>query len=563
MRTHLVCLYLISACLCCGLLAWAVPSRAAEPSGVSAPAPAVAPVPATGPSTGASPASALFQPEDVERKARELAAKPYEDPDGQVPDFLLNLSVEQWERIRFRPDHALWKNEDLPFTVQCFHPGFIYNRVVTMHVVNNGREAVLPFSSDMFDYDEDFPVDRVRKAVLGFAGFRLHFPINRPDWKDEVAVFLGATYLRGLGRNTQYGLAARGVALNTALPDGEEFPYFREFWLIKPQPGAQSMTLYALMDSPGMTGVFRFVITPGTSTIMDVENKLFLRGNAWPQKIGQAPLTSMFLFSETGNGQFGDYRPEVHNSDGLLYSRGADSWVWSPLANPARLAVNTFAVNNPRGFGLMQRDNAFDHYQDIQARYDLRSSLWVEPKGDWGPGRLELIEIPATEDVHDNIVAFWVPEKPRPDGGESPPEESQTSMGCAYRLYWMAPGVTPHELGRTVATRMVRSPRGDTACFIIDFESPALNDLPPDTGLTSVIETPAEAPVFDKHLTKNPVTGGWRLTFWVRLPRQEGVVQSIISARDGSPLLQFRALLKKGENLPAPLTETWIYDMPS
>ena len=570
--------------VCCAVLvcgAGIVPARAQAPEipqSVDA-APALTPVPqlpvaapADAPSAPTEPAAALFQPADVEQKARALAAKPYETPDNQVPDFLLGLNAEQWDRIRFRPEQTLWKDENLPFEVQFFHPGFIYNRVVKLHVVNGERSEVLPFSADMFEYDDDFPADRVRKAAPGFAGFRLHFPINRPDWKDEVAVFLGATYFRAVGRNTQYGLAARGIAVNTAMPDGEEFPYFREFWLVKPKPDATSITIYALMDSPSMTGAYRFVLTPGTSTVMDVESRLFLRTDARPQKLGLAPLTSMFLFSETGNGWPNDYRPEVHNSDGLLFTRGngsAASWFWSPLANPNRLAINTFPMNNPRGFGLMQRDNVFDHYQDIRARYDRRPSLWVEPKGDWGAGRLEVIEIPATEDIHENIAAFWVPDKPRPEtpAGQTPVPESDlrypSDMSFAYRLYWMAPGATPHELGRAVATRMVRSSKGDTARFMIDFESPTLNDLPPDTGLTSVIETPGEAPVIDKQLTKNPVTGGWRLTFRVRLPKQEGVMQSIISVRDGSPRLRFRALLKKGENLPDPLTEVWVYDMPS
>lgn len=580
-------------CLGCGLLAWVAGSASVlsqAPEVAQAVAPPAAP-PAVVAENASKPAipdnptppqseqtpddqpapaqETLFQAEDVERKARELASKPYENPDNQVPEFLLNMNAGQWERIRFRPEQALWQDENLPFTVQFFHPGFIYNRIVTMHVVDDGHDSVLPFSADMFAYDDEFLMDRVRKTSLSFAGFRLHFAINRPDWKDEVAVFLGATYFRAVARNTQYGLAARGIALNTALPDGEEFPYFREFWLVKPRPDDQSITLYALMDSPSMTGVYRFIITPGTSTIMDVDNKLFMRGDASPQKIGLGPLSSMFLFSETSNGWPGDYRPEVHNSDGLLYTKDNGSWCWSPLANPGRLAINTFALSNPRGFGLIQRDNVFDHYQDIRARFDRRPSLWVEPKGDWGPGRLELIEIPATEAIHDNIVAFWVPDKPRPDvaAGQTPPAESDLryppAMSYAYRLYWMAPGVTPHELGRAVATRIVRSPEDDTARFIIDFESPTLNDLSPDTGLTSVIEAPEDAPVIDKQLVKNPVTGGWRLMFLVKLPKQDGVVQSIISARDGSPRLRFRALLKKGENLPDPLTETWVYDMPS
>jgi glucans biosynthesis protein len=304
---------------------------------------------------------------------------------------------------------------------------------------------------------------------------------------------------------------------------------------------------------------------------MDVTCRLFMRKDAErPQKIGIAPLTSMFFYAENSGGIPDSYRPEVHNSDGLLYHSEDNFWVWSPLSNPGRLAVNTFPLRNPRGFGLLQRDDNFDHYQDIAARYDRRSSLWVEPVGDWGAGRLELIEIPTRDEIHNNINVFWVSarteareENNADAGGNAESVPYPEEMEFAYRLYWMAPGVTPHELGRAASTRMVRIPQEDSVWFYIDFEGETLAALPADTGLTSVIETPEQSPVLEKQLLKNPATGGWRLIFKVRVPRQEGMVQSIISARDGSPRLRFRALLKKGENLPDPLTEVWVYDMPS
>lgn len=511
---------------------------------------------------------AYFSLADVEARAAALAARPFENPDGQVPDFLLNISYDQWRKLRFRPDRSLWRQEDLPFEVQFFHPGLFYNRLVTLNIVEGGEARKLPFSTDMFEYGDDGLAARVRSTPLEFAGFRLHFPIKNPDYKDEVAVFLGATYFRAVSKNSQYGLSGRGLAIDTALPGGEEFPYFREFWLVKPAPDAEAMTVYALMDTPSMTGAYRFVITPGDPTVMDVRCTLFARtGARGVQKIGLGALTSMFLFGETQNGQPGDYRPEVHDSDGLLYRDAEGRWFWSPLANPKRLAVNSFRLDNPRGFGLMQRDALFDHYQDMEARYDERPSLWVEPRDEWGPGRLELIEIPSEEEIHDNMVAFWVPDKPVPDlpEGQNPPPEAQRayppSMRYAYRLYWMTPGVSPHGLGRAASTRTSRSAQGDSMRFFIDFEGRELNALPADTGLTSVIEAPDEAPVLEKQLIKNPETGGWRLVFQVRLPKEEGVMQSLKAARDGAPSYRFRAVLKKGENLPDPLTETWVYDL--
>lgn len=491
-------------------------------------------------------------------KAMKGASRAYRDAETLAPDSLRDLSEEQWRSIRFNPEYAPWRHNSTPFAVSLFHPGFLFNRTVAVNVVTAEGIKRLPRSPEMFTYGSKTLAEKMRQAAPGAAGFQIAYPLNDALSHEPVVFFLGASYFRAVGRHSRPGLHARALALNTALPEGEEFPHFREFWLVTPKAEDTTLTVCALMDSPSVTGAFRYAITPGTSTIMDVEARIFLRkGGVWPQKVGLAPLTSMFLYSETGNGWPGDYRPEVHSSDGLLFSAGQDQWTWSPLANPARLAVNTFSIENPRGFGLMQRDADFDHYQDIQERFDRRPSLWVEPQGEWGPGRIELVLIPSSEEIHENIVAFWVPDPPDPDAST---ENTQT-LSLAYRLYWMTPGVTPHALGRVAATRVVK--REDTARFIIDFEGETLRAVPAETGLASLIQTPENTPIIEKHLVKNPVTGGWRLSFSVRLPRQDTVVRSIIAAREGSPRLRFRALLKKGENLPAPLTEEWVYDLPS
>lgn len=511
-----------------------------------------------------APLSKAVEPEaavdpfpSVIEKAQRRATRSYKPAEAQAPDFLLSLPEAQWRSISFKPEQALWRNKNLPFEVEFFHPGFIYNRQVDISIVDGAATAQLPFSPDMFAYGNKALAEKVKQTPPGFAGFRIVYPLNAPSSRDSIASFLGASYFRGAGKHSAGGLHARGLAVNTALSDGEEFPLFREFWIVTPKPGDTSLTVCALLDSPNLTGAYRYVITPGTSTVMDVEARIFLRKDAaWPQKIGVAPLTSMFLYSETDNVRPNDYRPEVHNSDGLLFSTGENAWAWAPLANPARLAINTFPMENPRGFGLLQRDANFDHYQDIANRFERKGSVWVEPHGDWGPGRIELIQIPSTEEIHDNITAFWVPDSLAPADGA---KDSQ-ALSLAYKLYWMTPGVTPHALGRATATRLVKS--GDTARFLVDFESEALASLPADFGLTSLVETPENAPIVEKQLMKNPATGGWRLSFTVKLPRQDSVMQSIISAREGSARLRFRALLKKGENLPAPLTEEWIYDLP-
>lgn len=512
-----------------------------------------------------SPAKAAAQPDDAQTpdpfpevilKAQKRASRSYKESEDYVPDFLRSLPEHQWHAVRFKPETALWRDKHLPFEVEFYHPGFIYKRSVAINEVTPSGIANIAFSPDFFSYGNRSLAEKLKQTSSGFAGFKITYPLNSPHTRDGIASFLGASYFRGMGKHSRLGLYARALAIDTGLADGEEFPYFREFWLVRPKSQDKSLTVCALMESQSVAGAFRFIITPGTSTVMDVEARIFPRKNSsWPQKVGMAPLTSMFLYSESGAGMPGDYRPEIHNSDGLLYSTGENAWTWAPLANPARLAINTFPMENPRGFGLMQRDNNFDHYQDFTARFDLRSSLWVEPQSDWGSGRVELVEIPSSEEIHDNIVAFWVPDN-------LPGEEKETrELSFAYKLYWMTPGVTPHALGRVVGTRVIKS--GDIATFIIDFESETLKALPAEIGLTSRIEGPEQAPVIEKTLAKNPVTGGWRLRFSAKVPRQEGVVQSIISARDGSPRLRFRALLKKGENLPDPLTEEWVFDLPS
>ena len=501
-----------------------------------------------------------FTFETVRRRAEELASSPFENPDGSVPDFLLKMSYDQWRKIRFRPAASLWREEGLPFEVQFFHPGLFYNRLVKIHQVEEGRDISVPFSSSFFDYGDGELAARVEKESLDFAGFRVHYPLNRPDYKDEVVVFLGATYFRAVAKGLQYGLSARAVALDTALPSGEEFPFFREFWIEKPAPGASSLRIYGLLDSPSLTGACSFLLIPGRETDLDVECTFYLRKEV--QKIGIAPLTSMFLYGETENGSRKDFRPEVHDSDGLLLHTEDGEWIWRPLANLPRLAVLSWAMENPAGFGLLQRDQIFDHYLDLEARYEIRPSLWIEPRGKWGPGRMELVEIPSELEIHDNMVAYWVPEK---DESERSREKNAGTfpsgpLSFAYRMAWMAPGENLHSLGRTASTRKSPGPGEGTVRFVLDFEGGELKELSADAGLTSVITLGEGARLLEKQLAKNDVTGGWRLVFTVALD-PEGKLTAIFPTSAARPSVRLTALLKKGENLPDPLTETWSYDL--
>lgn len=552
-----------------GLALWSgtgVPARAEEP--LTAPAEESAEAPAQDEAARPEAPAPGFTFAEVEDLARQQAAKSFKTPDSRLTETLRSIAEDRWNAISFNDERRLWKDAGLPFEVGFFHPGFIFNQVVTINEVDGGLDRPIPFDPDLFDLGDPALADRMKALDLNFAGFRIYFPINDGERKDEAAVFLGGTHFRAVARKSAYGLTARGLILNPATTEGEEFPYFRRFWLVRPEPEAVSLTVYALLESPSLTGAYEFVITPGVSTVMEVQARLFKRtGARWPKKIGLGPVASMYLFSEKENGSSQDWRPEVHNSDSLLIAADQGEWLHRPLTNPSRLAaVSGFDLTGLKGFGLMQRDADFDHYQDIAARFERRSSLWIEPLGDMTRGRLELIEIPSTRDYNDNILAFWRPDRssadPSPGGEPGPPPESETELSLAYRMYWMAPGVTPHQLGRITSTRRLLSPQAETATFVLDFEGEYLNSISADTGLSSQVEISNGYPVLEKSLKKNPVTGGWRLMFTVRLPQEKSVMQSLISPNGERVTPRLKARLIRGENLPEPLTETWVHDQP-
>jgi glucans biosynthesis protein len=477
-----------------------------------------------------------FGLDDVEARARALAAEPFRDPRGEIPDWLMEIDYDSWREIRFRPEASLWRGGRLPFQVQFFHPGFLYDRRVRVNEVVAEGIRQIAFSPEQFDYGLNAFASRIPQD-LGYAGFRLHHPLNRPEVFDEVIVFLGASYFRAVGRGQGFGLSARALAIDTAEPSGEEFPYFREFWLVRPAPGATDIALYALLDGPRVTGAYRVVVRPGVATRLDVEARVFLREPV--KKLGLAPLTSMFFVGESPDARFDDYRPEVHDSEGLLLHNETGEWLWRPLANPRRLRLSAFQTTNPRGFGLLQRDRVFDHYQDLETRPERRPSAWVEPRGEWGAGHVELVEIPANDEKNDNIVAYWVPAA-TPQPGEQ--------VGVSYTVSWtMDDDSRPHRGGRAVATRHDRGTFDDAHRFVVDFEGERLAALPASTVLRGVVtfggrQEAADVELLDQQVFKNEVTGGWRLVFQVRV-------------RSGEPV-DIRAFLQRREDA---VTETWTF----
>jgi len=465
---------------------------------------------------------AAGQPFDFDRltaTARTLAEAP-PVPAPKAEGFFSSFTYDDYNAVQFNPKQARWSGTESGFQLHAFHMGWLFAEPVTMFEVAGGMAKPLTFSTEDFLY-----YDRVKERVPmheplpGVAGFRLNAPLNRADLFDEVVAFLGASYFRAVGRNTGYGLSSRGLAINTAMGEPEEFPRFSQFWVEKPAPLARTIIVHALLESASCAGAYRFEITPGTDTVMDITARLFLRGEVG--QIGIAPLTSMFLFSEKNRADFDDFRPNVHDSDGLIIHRRDGDHIWRPLNNPVRLSDSWFAEDSPKAFGLMQRDRDFDNYQDAAAHYERRPSLLVEPLGDWGRGAIRLVEIPTPLEVNDNIVAFWVPEaKPAPG----------QMLEVSYRLHWGALPVDPAaDIAYVAETRAgvggvsgVENTDGARK-FVVDFKGGLLASLPADAKIKPMISITGGT-IAVQTLFKIDGMATWRMVIDV-LPDDGGVVE--------------------------------------
>jgi glucans biosynthesis protein len=481
-------------------------------------------------------ASTLFA--DLIERSRRLAHTDYTPAPDALPPALTDLDYDQYRAIRFRPESALWRDV-ARFELQLFHPGFVHRDTVRLHVVQDGEIVRVPFDPTVFRYDGPAAsVAGTNAPELGHAGFRIHYPLNDAATKDEVVVFLGASYFRLLGRGHAYGLSSRGLAVDTALDRGEEFPVFREFWLRRPGRGDDSVTLYALLDSPSITGAYEFVLTPGAGTTMDVDARLFARRDI--EKVGIAPMSSMFLYGPNRIPTFDDFRPQVHDSDGLLVHTSEDEWRWRPLSNGPGVRVTAVAGDTPRGFGLVQRDRQFERYLDVEANYHRRPSEWVVPgAGDWGTGRVELLSYSTVSEFNDNIAAYWVPDRSFRAGDE---------RRYAYRLMMFDDRVETQTLAHVQRTRIGwdalpgerEPPPRSQRRFVVDFVS-GDNEPAPSGPLDAVLES-STGEVTDLVVQTLPTERGWRASFRLvpdgRQPAELGLY-----------------LLTDGRRL----TETWDY----
>ena len=469
--------------------------------------------------------AAAFDFDDVAREADRVARAPYRQPAAADP-ALVGLSYDAYRKQRFRTDQSTWRGGGTPFELQFFPLGRNFTRPLTLYEVVGDEARPLRVPASAFEGG----------APAGAAGVRIHRWVDQPRRQsEELVAFLGASYYRMVAQGLSYGLSARGLAIDTVGGAVEEFPAFTTFWFQRPQPGDTEVRFYALLESPRVTGAYGFVLRAGA---IDVRARLTLRAPV--SRFGVAPLTSMFLAGEN-QPTADDYRPEVHDSDGLQIATGSGEWLWRPLSNPRNVFVTSFAMPKLRGYGLMQRDRTFTSYHDLEARYDLRPSAWIEPLSDWGPGRVELMQFNTPNETHDNVGAYWVPDRLPPlgqpiefawrmttsDSKPAPPGAwvVQSRRGHGYRE-WVIP-----------AAHMQ---------YHIDFAGPALEGVDEEeveavaTGNTNVSDLRVVS-------HRNNVTGGWRVT--VDFKRV-----------DAKQPVELRAFLRAGSRT---LSETWTYALPA
>ncbi|KIN61873.1 Glucans biosynthesis protein G [Sulfitobacter noctilucicola] len=469
-----------------------------------------------------------FDAQTVVSRARALAAEPYA-PRPQIPASWRELSYDQYRKIWFDGRNALWENTDAPQRVDVFPPGLYFPQAVALNVVENGNSRAVRFDMGVFDTTDKFP-DVEIDETLGYSGLRLRAELEQSGIFQEYAVFQGASYFRGIGTGEIYGLSARGLALKTGDPMGEEFPDFTAFWMERPAPDSDMIVLHALLDSPSCSGAYRFEITHGNVLEMKISATLFAREDM--NHVGIAPLTSMFLFDDTMRQRFSDFRPAVHDSDGLLIHNGGGEVIWRPLSNPTTLQISAFSDNNPRGFGLCQRKRQFSDFNDLEALYHNRPAVWITPGEDWGQGAITLVEIPADLEIYDNIVSYWRPAAPILAG---------TEHSMSYTLHWGADPVaaTADVPVKVINTALGGRPEGGQ---IIAVDFAASPRVPDDLSTVEIILRSSTGSVTPGIVQRNPETKGPRLAF-------------TFNPGDAS-LVEFRAQLRvNGE----PLSEVWLY----
>ncbi|WP_245999184.1 glucan biosynthesis protein [Paracoccus methylarcula] len=411
------------------------------------------------------------------------------------------------------------------FALDLLPPGAIFYEPVNISIVRNGVPQKLGFDPHMLEFDPShFPdgADLETRGDMGWSGFRLRTMLNKPGVMDEFLVFQGATYFRAVARGTLYGLSGRGLAIKTGSPDGEEFPLFTDFWIHEPTETTGSIRIHAMLDSKSVTGAYQFDVNPGAVTMMKTRVALFPRVDL--RETGLAPLTSMFWFGPAGRRGVDDYRPAVHDSDGLQMHTGAGQALWRSLSSPAKLQIASFVDRDPRGFGLIQRKRDFEDYEDAEALYHLRPSAWIEPEGAWGEGEIRLVEIPVENEFNDNIVSYWVPKEPM---------VKDKRHEFSYRLSFAALPPNDLPLAKIRQVRSGRSINSDSMrSFIVDFDLPLFTEEMPESKVTT-----STGDIVHAYLKPLPDQQVLRLAFEYEPGNaQLADLQAVLTSKDGVAL---------------------------
>ena len=472
-----------------------------------------------------------FSFDRLTRLAKANAAKAYQSPASPAADLLNRIDFDMVQRIRFRPEYELWRGTSSRLPIAFFHLNKYSVTPVKIHALSGGVAREIVYGPQYFDYGGT-GLDARMPADAGFSGFRvLNSQASAIDW----LAFQGASYFRSSGAEDQYGASARGIAINTALSTTEEFPRFSHFWL---EEQGETVRVYALLDGPSITGAYRFDAVKGDTVVTQVHAELYARADII--RLGIAPLTSMYWYGENSRASSVDWRPEIHDSDGLSLWTGTGERIWRPLNNPRTLQTNSFADKSPKGFGLMQRDRDFENYQDDGAFYNKRPGIWVEPRGDWGEGAVQLVEIPTDDETHDNIVAYWQPKSSVTTGD---------SFKLDYKLYWQErePNTSATQ-ARVVATRRGRGgvpgvspPPAGRQKFVVDYSGGSLAQMEARFDVTPVVTT-SRGKIDNAYVIKVVGTDRWRAFFDL--------------ATDGAAPVNLRCFLRLDGKA---LSETWLY----
>jgi glucans biosynthesis protein len=441
-----------------------------------------------------------FSFDTLRSMAEQLAQSPFQPTPIEKFELLDSIDYDRHNQIRYKPENILWKDRAEGPAIGFFFPGRYFKEPIRVHALEGGMSREILFSSNLFEIPEDNPARQLGDQG-GFAGFRVMGDATKPDWM----AFLGGAYFRTAGYSGQFGLSARGLAIDSGAPTPEEFPRFTSFWFEAQEGGG--ITIYALLDSPRVSGAYRIASTRDNGIFQDIDCSLFLRGDI--ERLGIAPMTSMFWIGKHNRHSANDWRPEIHDNDGLEIHTGSGERIWRPLNNPPQAMTNTFATENPIGFGLMQRERRFSQYQDDGVFYDKRASLWAQPKGDWGKGEVMLVELSTNDEIHDNIGVFWRPAEPAVAGNR---------YDLGYRLNWVENNPEPEGAARFIATRLGAGgipgqPRpANVVKIVCDFENRGLEELGRESGVTLEIGASSGA-ISNEQVFPVVSTDYWRASF--------------------------------------------------